>query len=79
MKKKLLVLSASAVLASHFLVGGEASAIVSGEKNPYTSKALSIMEKSSTSSVTTEQYKKSLEEKFYTLFLNRLLNALRIV
>lgn len=45
MKKKLLVLSASAVLASHFLVGGEASAIVSGEKNPYTSKALSIMEK----------------------------------
>lgn len=32
MKKKLLVLSASAVLASHFLVGGEASAIVSGEK-----------------------------------------------
>ncbi|EIQ4014787.1 coagulase [Staphylococcus pseudintermedius] len=62
MKKKLLVLSASAVLASHFLVGGEASAIVSGEKNPYTSKALSIMEKSSTSSVTTEQYKKSLEK-----------------
>ncbi|EGQ2718364.1 coagulase, partial [Staphylococcus pseudintermedius] len=50
MKKKLLVLSASAVLASHFLVGGEASAIVSGEKNPYTSKALSITEKSSTSS-----------------------------
>ncbi|ELK4010054.1 coagulase [Staphylococcus pseudintermedius] len=62
MKKKLLVLSASAVLASYFLVGGEASAIVSGEKNPYTSKALSIMEKSSTSSVTTEQYKKSLEK-----------------
>ncbi|MDK3895566.1 coagulase, partial [Staphylococcus pseudintermedius] len=67
MKKKLLVLSASAVLASHFLVGGEASAIVSGEKNPYTSKALSIMEKSSTSSVTTEQYKKSLEDLIYAL------------
>ncbi|MBU7228932.1 coagulase domain-containing protein [Staphylococcus pseudintermedius] len=62
MKKKLLVLSASALLASHFLVGGEASAIVSGEKNPYTSKALSIMERSNTSSVTTEQYKKSLEK-----------------
>ncbi|PKW53310.1 coagulase [Staphylococcus pseudintermedius] len=62
MKKKLLVLSASAVLASHFLIGGEASAIVSGEKNPYTSKALSIMERSNTSSVTTEQYKKSLEK-----------------
>ncbi|EIN4284369.1 coagulase [Staphylococcus pseudintermedius] len=67
MKNKLLVLSASAVLASHFLVGGEASAIVSGEKNPYTSKALSIMEKSSTSSVTTEQYKKSLEDLIYAL------------
>ncbi|MBZ8174815.1 coagulase domain-containing protein [Staphylococcus delphini] len=62
MKKKLLVLSASAVLASHFLVGGEASAIVTGEENPYKSKALSIMERSNTSSVTTEQYKKSLEQ-----------------
>ncbi|EII6316431.1 coagulase [Staphylococcus pseudintermedius] len=70
MKKKLLVLSASAVLASHFLVGGEASAIVSGEKNPYTSKALSITEKSSTSSVTTEQYKKSLEDLIYKLTIS---------
>lgn len=67
MKKKLLVLSASAVLASHFLVGGEASAIVTGEENPYKSKALSIMEKSSTSSFTTEQYKKSLEDLIYKL------------
>ncbi|MDU0286045.1 coagulase domain-containing protein [Staphylococcus pseudintermedius] len=70
MKKKLLVLSASAVLASHFLVGGEASAIVSGEENPYTSKALSMMEKSSTSSVTTEQYKKSLEDLIYKLTIS---------
>lgn len=62
MKKKLLVLSASAVLASHFLVGGEASAIVTGDENPYKSKALSIMERSNTSSLTTEQYKKSLEK-----------------
>lgn len=67
MKKKLLVLSASAVLASHFLVGGEASAIVSGEKNPYTSKALSITEKSNTSSDTTSRYKKSLEDLIYAL------------
>ncbi|EJD8481486.1 coagulase [Staphylococcus pseudintermedius] len=70
MKKKLLVLSASAVLASHFLVGGEASAIVSGEKNPYTSKALSITEKSSTSSYTSEQYKKSLEDLIYKLTIS---------
>ncbi|HEC2152091.1 TPA: coagulase [Staphylococcus delphini] len=71
MKKKLLVLSTSAVLASHFLVGGEASAIVTGEKNPYQSKALSIMEKSSTSSFTTEQYKKSLEDLIYKLTIGR--------
>ncbi|HEC2200111.1 TPA: coagulase [Staphylococcus delphini] len=67
MKKKLLVLSASAVLASHFLVGGEASAIVTGEENPYKSKALSIMERSNTSSITTEQYKKSLEDLIFKL------------
>lgn len=67
MKKKLLVLSASAVLASHFLVGGEASAIVTGEENPYKSKALSIKERSYTSSDTTELYKKSLENLMYRL------------
>ncbi|PCF41233.1 coagulase domain-containing protein [Staphylococcus delphini] len=70
MKKKLLVLSASAVLASHFLVGGEASAIVTGEKNPYTSKALSIMEPSNTLSVTTERYKKNLEDLIYQLSIH---------
>lgn len=70
MKKKLLVLSASAVLASHFLVGGEASAIVTGEENPYTSKALSIKDQSYTSSYTTEQYKKSLEDLIYTLSIH---------
>ncbi|MFI3559828.1 coagulase domain-containing protein [Staphylococcus pseudintermedius] len=67
MKKKLLILSASAVLASHFLVGGEASAIVTGEENPYKSKALSIMEPSSTHSFTTKQYKDSLEDLIYKL------------
>ncbi|MDR9832137.1 coagulase domain-containing protein [Staphylococcus coagulans] len=67
MKKKLVVLSASAVLASHFLVGGEAFAIVSGEENPYKSKALSIMESSNTTSFTTEQYKKNLEDLMYKL------------
>ncbi len=67
MKKKLVVLSASAVLASHFLVGGEAFAIVSGEENPYKSKSLSIMERSNTSSFTTEQYKKNLEDLMYKL------------
>ncbi|UNB47108.1 coagulase domain-containing protein [Staphylococcus coagulans] len=61
MKKKLVVLSASAVLASHFLVGGEAFAIVSGEENPYKSKALSIMESRNNKSVTVDQYKKSIK------------------
>lgn len=67
MKKKLLVLSASAVLASHFLVGGEASAIVTGEENPYKSKALSMTEPSNTYSFTTEEYKKNLEDLIYKL------------
>ncbi|WP_086428747.1 coagulase domain-containing protein [Staphylococcus cornubiensis] len=67
MKKKLLVLSASAVLASHFLVGGEASAIVTGEENPYKSKALSIMEENNTPSITTKQYKDNLEDLIYYL------------
>lgn len=71
MKKKLLVLSASAVLASHFLVGGEASAIVTGDENPYKSKALSIMEPSSTHSFTTKQYKDSLEDLIRKLTIGR--------
>ncbi|WP_353419417.1 coagulase domain-containing protein [Staphylococcus delphini] len=71
MKKKLLVLSTSAVLASHFLVGGEASAIVTGEENPYKSKALSIMEPSSTHSFTTKQYKDSLEDLIRKLTIGR--------
>ncbi|MFH0717298.1 coagulase domain-containing protein [Staphylococcus delphini] len=70
MKKKLLVLSASAVLASHFLVGGEASAIVTGEENPYKSKALSITEKNNTPSITTKQYKDSLEDLIYQLSIH---------
>ncbi|EPD50937.1 hypothetical protein HMPREF1208_01168 [Staphylococcus sp. HGB0015] len=70
MKKKLLVLSASAVLASHFLVGGEAFAIVSGEKNPYQSKALSIMEPSSTLSYTSKQYKENLEDFIHSITIS---------
>ncbi|UXR58156.1 hypothetical protein [Staphylococcus schleiferi] len=70
MKKKLLVLSAGAVLASHFLVGGEAFAIVSGEKNPYQSKALSIMEPSSTLSYTSKQYKENLEDFIHSITIS---------
>ncbi|MBT2814218.1 coagulase [Staphylococcus coagulans] len=67
MKKKLVVLSASAVLASHFLVGGEAFAIVSGEENPYKSKALSIMERNYTPPAYVEMYKKSIEDLVHRL------------
>ncbi len=70
MKKKLVVLSASAVLASHFLVGGEAFAIVSGEENPYKSKALSIMERSNSSSVSVNQYKNHLEDLIHRLTIS---------
>ncbi|WP_242680325.1 hypothetical protein [Staphylococcus sp. 191] len=70
MKKKLVVLSASAFLASHFLVGGEAFAIVSGEENPYKSKALSIMERSNSSSVSVNQYKNHLEDLIHRLTIS---------
>ncbi len=70
MKKKLVVLSASAVLASHFLVGGEAFAIVSGEENPYKSKSLSIMESSSTLSYTSKQYKENLEDFIHSITIS---------
>ncbi len=70
MKKKLVVLSASAVLASHFLVGGEAFAIVSGEENPYKSKSLSIMERSNSSSVSVNQYKNHLEDLIHRLTIS---------
>ncbi len=70
MKKKLVVLSASAVLASHFLVGGEAFAIVSGEENPYKSKSLSIMERSNSSSVSVNQYKNHLENLIHRLTIS---------
>ncbi|WP_341776192.1 coagulase domain-containing protein [Staphylococcus hyicus] len=39
MKKKLLVLSASAILASNFIFDNSASAVVDVRENPYTSKA----------------------------------------
>ncbi|ARJ51331.1 coagulase domain-containing protein [Staphylococcus lutrae] len=60
MRKKLFVLSASAILASHIATTEHASAIVSGEENPYRSKALDIQGHRSTV-VYSEEYRKSLE------------------
>lgn len=42
MKKKLLVLSASAILASNFIFDNNASAVVDVRENPYTSKATEL-------------------------------------
>ncbi|CAC9135700.1 truncated secreted von Willebrand factor-binding protein VWbp [Staphylococcus aureus] len=43
MKNKLLVLSLGALCVSQIWESNHASAVVSGEKNPYVSKALSIV------------------------------------
>ncbi|MDN8784913.1 coagulase, partial [Staphylococcus aureus] len=42
MKNKLLVLSLGALCVSQIWESNRASAVVSGEKNPYVSKALSV-------------------------------------
>ncbi|HDH4418803.1 TPA: von Willebrand factor binding protein Vwb [Staphylococcus aureus] len=61
MKNKLLVLSLGALCVSQIWESNRASAVVSGEKNPYVSKALSVSgQKSNNWSL--EQYKESLNK-----------------
>ncbi|CDR29345.1 von Willebrand factor binding protein Vwb [Staphylococcus schweitzeri] len=59
MKKKLLVLTLGALCVSQILENNHASAVVSGEKNPYVSKALSVNGQKS-NSWNLDQYKESL-------------------
>ncbi|MBJ6156657.1 von Willebrand factor binding protein Vwb [Staphylococcus aureus] len=84
MKKKLMILTLGAVCASQFWNTNNANAIVTGEKNPYTSKAIGMMNNSN-KSLTVEQYEKSLkdlilslsignEEKYYELEYKDALN-----
>ncbi|HHO6256037.1 TPA: von Willebrand factor binding protein Vwb [Staphylococcus aureus] len=84
MKKKVLILTLGALCASQIWNRDNASAIVTGEKNPYTSKAVA-MKNNSNKSLTVEQYEKSIrdlmlslsignEEKYYELEYKGALN-----
>ncbi|PTG54845.1 hypothetical protein BU692_09475 [Staphylococcus chromogenes] len=66
MKKKLLVLSASAILASNFIFDNNASAVVS--ENGYKSSALSVEGKRK-HEISLEKYKDSLEKLILSLSL----------
>ncbi|MBE5662826.1 coagulase, partial [Staphylococcus sp. SS21] len=61
MKKKLLVLTLGALCVSQIWESNHASAVVSGEKNPYVSKALSVNGQKS-NSWNLDQYRDSLSK-----------------
>ncbi|UPS50292.1 coagulase, partial [Staphylococcus aureus] len=60
MKNKLLVLSLGALCVSQIWESNHASAVVSGEKNPYVSESLKLTGSKSTG-VTPAMYKENLE------------------
>ncbi|MBE5667791.1 von Willebrand factor binding protein Vwb [Staphylococcus sp. SS251] len=62
MKKKLLVLTLGALCVSQIWDYNHASAVVSGEKNPYESKSLNLIDYKNNKQYTAEAYKKSLED-----------------
>ncbi|HHO6485292.1 TPA: coagulase domain-containing protein, partial [Staphylococcus aureus] len=66
MKNKLLVLSLGALCVSQIWESNRASAVVSGEKNPYVSKALELKGTSNKSN-TYENYRESLENLIFSL------------
>ncbi|SGW83398.1 Staphylocoagulase precursor [Staphylococcus argenteus] len=62
MKKKLLVLTLGALCVSQIWEHNHASAVVSGEKNPYVSESLNLIDYKNNKQYTAEAYKKSLED-----------------
>lgn len=66
MKNKLLVLSLGALCVSQIWESNRASAVVSGEKNPYVSKALELKDKNNKSN-SYENYRDSLESLISSL------------
>ncbi|CDR26337.1 von Willebrand factor binding protein Vwb [Staphylococcus schweitzeri] len=70
MKKKLLVLTLGALCVSQILENNHASAVVSGEENPYVSKALSVNGQKS-NSWNLDQYKESLRTVMCTSEINK--------
>lgn len=70
MKNKLLVLSLGALCVSQIWESNRASAVVSGEENPYVSKALSVSGQKS-NNLTLKQYKDSLRSVMCTSEINK--------
>lgn len=70
MKKKLLVLTLGALCVSQILESNRASAVVSGEENPYKSESLKLNGDKS-KSVSLDQYKVSLRNVMCTSEINK--------
>ena len=77
MKNKLLVLSLGALCVSQIWESNHASAVVSGEKNPYVSKALSIKGQK-TNSWNLGQYKDSLRTVMCTSEINKMMDMMNL-
>ncbi|HDJ3185561.1 TPA: von Willebrand factor binding protein Vwb [Staphylococcus aureus] len=65
MKNKLLVLSLGALCVSQIWESNRASAVVSGEENPYVSESLKLTNNNNKSR-TVEEYKKSLDDLIWS-------------
>ncbi|HCZ6528854.1 TPA: von Willebrand factor binding protein Vwb, partial [Staphylococcus aureus] len=70
MKNKLLVLSLGALCVSQIWESNHASAVVSGEKNPYVSESLKLNDNKS-KSLSLEKYKESLRSIMCTKEINK--------
>nr|WP_147091760.1 von Willebrand factor binding protein Vwb [Staphylococcus aureus] len=70
MKNKLLVLSLGALCVSQIWESNRASAVVSGEKNPYVSESLKLNDNKS-KSLSLEKYKESLRSIMCTKEINK--------
>ncbi|HDG6064751.1 TPA: von Willebrand factor binding protein Vwb [Staphylococcus aureus] len=70
MKNKLLVLSLGALCVSQIWESNHASAVVSGEKNPYISESLKLNDNKS-KSLSLEKYKESLRSIICTKEINK--------
>ncbi|WRM78669.1 hypothetical protein UM772_01455 [Staphylococcus aureus] len=70
MKNKLLVLSLGALCVSQIWESNRASAVVSGEENPYVSESLKLNDNKS-KSLSLEKYKESLRSIMCTSEINK--------
>ena len=73
MKNKLLVLSLGALCVSQIWESNRASAVVSGEENPYKSESLKLNGKRSTT-ITSDKYEENLDMLISSLSLQIMKN-----